>query len=147
MAARGFAGGAGGGATGIAGASITPLPWTFLSMDSKNSSSPGWSGSPRHCDKSAAWRRLNSSGIFTFSIKAGTRIFLRIASAASVFTQLDATEACDQSTTTHCAESSASSMTWSYSFPAGIVRSHQTDRPRRWSAFESSVARSLSALA
>src|SRR4249920_3089832 len=82
-----------------------------------------------------------------FIDQSGHQYFRRIASAASVFTQLDAVDVFDHSTTTHLAASSASSMTWSNSFPGGIVRSHHTDQPFWASASASKRARSRSALA
>ena len=90
---------------------------------------PGCPFSVSQFIRSAACTRRNSNGICTSSINTGTRIPLLAPSDASVFTQLDATEAFDQMTMTQRAESSASSITSSKVLPGGIVLSHQTDQP------------------
>jgi len=61
--------------------------------------------------RSAAWIRLNSSGIFTSSNRIGIKICRLRPSEASVLTQSEFTEAIDQSTTMQRAESMAASKT------------------------------------
>ena len=126
---------------------VAPDRVTSASIDWKNCANCGSARSPVQRDRSAACRRRNSSGIFTSSMTAGISTLRRMASAASVFTHVDAAEACDHNTTTHFAASSASSITSSNCFPGGMMRSHHTDQPCSASTSARSLARSRSALA
>ena len=116
-----------------------------IALRSSLNSSCVWS--PVQPTSRAAWTRRNSRGTVTSSIKTGTRTLRRAASAASVLTQSDDTEAFDQRTTTQRASARDFSMTLSKVRPGAIVRSHHTDQPCDSSASTRSRVRGRSSVA
>ena len=106
-----------------------------------------WSVAPFQSVRFAACTRRKPSGSCTASSKAGTsRPFARPSSASSS-TCADFSDAADHRTITQRAVSSCSWMDSPKSRPWRSSRSHQTDQPRRVSAFTSSPARRRSSRA
>ena len=97
--------------------------------------------------RSAAWTAPNPNGGFISSSRIGIRIFRSRPQSASSCTHLDLTDSLDQTTTTARAFSRASPITSRQVFPAGMVRSHQTDHPYAARAFMSIATLERSSLA